>query len=115
MRESAKRSRHEADVVRAGGHFVPLVYDTYGTMGDGAEAWFRGLVAVAHIDFFTILSRTDLRRGVSKAKFDAEADFEVHLPPAFPKSYENIEKLRKISDNFFSIFFFDDFFLPKAS
>ena len=50
MRESAKRSRHEADVVRAGGHFVPLVYDTYGTMGEGAEAWFRGLVAVAPIE-----------------------------------------------------------------
>ena len=49
--------------------------------------------------------RTDLRRGVSKAKFDAEADFEVHLPPAFPKSYENIEKLRKISDKKISIFF----------
>ena len=50
MRESAKRSRHEADVVRAGGHFVPLVYDTYGTMGEGAEAWFQGLVAVAPIE-----------------------------------------------------------------
>ena len=50
LRESAKRSRHEADVVRAGGHFVPLVYDTYGTMGEGAEAWFRGLVAVAPIE-----------------------------------------------------------------
>ena len=50
MRESAKRSRHEADVVRAGGHFVPLVYDTYGTMGEGAEAWSRGLVAVAPIE-----------------------------------------------------------------
>ena len=65
-----------------------------------------------------ILGRTDLRIGVSKAKFDAEADFEVHLPPAFPKSYENIEKLRKISDKKFSIFFnffFGDFFLPKAS
>ena len=54
MRESAKRSRHEADVVRAGGHFVPLVYDTYGTMGEGAEAWVLGLVrlvlAVATIE-----------------------------------------------------------------
>ena len=37
-------------MVRAGGHFVPLVYDTYGTMGEGAEAWFRGLVAVAPIE-----------------------------------------------------------------
>ena len=62
--------------------------------------------------------RTDLRRGVSKAKFDAEADFEVHLPPAFPKSYENIEKLRKIptkNSHFFFNFVFDNFFLPKAS
>ena len=49
-REGAKRSRHEADVVRAGGHFVPLVYDTYGTMGEDAEAWVRGLIAVATIE-----------------------------------------------------------------
>ena len=34
----------------AGGHFVPLVYDTYGTMGEDAEAWVRGLVAVATIE-----------------------------------------------------------------
>ena len=27
-----------------------MVYDTYGTMGEGAEAWFRGLVAVAPIE-----------------------------------------------------------------
>ena len=50
LRESAKRSRHEADVVRAGGHFVPLVYETYGAMGREAEVWFRGLIAVAHIE-----------------------------------------------------------------
>ena len=50
MRKSAKRSRHGADVVRAGGHFVPLVYDTYGTMGEEAEAWVRGLIAVATIE-----------------------------------------------------------------
>ena len=50
MRESAKRSRHQADVVRAGGHFVPLVFETYGAMGEGAEIWFRGLIAVAHIE-----------------------------------------------------------------
>ena len=67
--------------------------------------------------FFAILGRTDLRIGVSKAKFDAEADFEVHLPPAFPKSYEQIEKLRKMSGIFFSIFFnffFDDFFFAES-
>ena len=45
-REGAKRSRHEADVpVRAGGHFVPPVYDTYGTMGEDAEAWVNGCEA----------------------------------------------------------------------
>ena len=39
------------------------------------------------------------------------------MPPAFPKSYENIEKLRKISDKNFSIFFkffFDDFFFAES-
>ena len=50
MRESAKRSRHQADVVRAGGHFMPLVFETYGAMGQDAEIWFRGLIAVAHIE-----------------------------------------------------------------
>ena len=66
MRESAKRSRHEADVVRAGGHFVPLVYDTYGTMGEGAEAWFRGLVAVAPIE--PLSPRSGWRRVVPPAR-----------------------------------------------
>ena len=36
--------------MRAGGHFVPLVYETYGAMGREAEVWFRGLIAVAHIE-----------------------------------------------------------------
>ena len=44
-----------------------------------------------------IFGRTDLRKGVSKAKFDAEADFEVRLPPDFPKPHEN---LKKTSRNF---------------
>ena len=46
--------------------------------------------------FFTISDRTDLRTGVSGAKFDARADFEVHLPPAPPKPSKNIEKRREI-------------------
>ena len=45
-----------------------------------------------------ILGRTDLRIGVSGAKFDPEADFEVRLPPAPPKPRENIEKLRQMFD-----------------
>ena len=39
-----------------------------------------------------ISGRTDLRTGVSGAKFDAEADFEVRLPLAAPKPRKNSEK-----------------------
>ena len=52
-----------------------------------------------------ILGRTDLRIGLSVAKFDAEADFEVRLPPAPPKPSENIEKTREIFEKKFSFFF----------
>ena len=48
-RESAKRARHEEDVRRAGNTFTPLVLETYGALGSGAEAWFRGCIAVAGI------------------------------------------------------------------
>ena len=34
---------------RAGNTFTPLVLETYGAMGPGAEAWFRGCIAVAEI------------------------------------------------------------------
>ena len=39
-----------------------------------------------------IFGRTDLRKGVSEAKFDVEADFDVEKPLAPPKSAENHEK-----------------------
>ena len=39
-----------------------------------------------------IFGRTDLRKGVSEAKFDAEADFDVKKSLAAPKSSENHEK-----------------------
>ena len=42
-----------------------------------------------------IFGRTDLRKGVSEAKFDAEADFDVKKCLAPPKSAENHEKLKK--------------------
>ena len=48
-RESAKRSRHAEDVRRAGNTFTPLVLETHGGMGPGAEAWFRGCIAVAEL------------------------------------------------------------------
>ncbi len=37
--------------------------------------------------------RTDLRRGVSGAKFDAQSDFEVYFAVAFQKPDQNHEKL----------------------
>ena len=40
---------------------------------------------------FIIFGRTDLRKGVSRAKFDAESDFEVHLAVAPQKPSQNSE------------------------
>ena len=47
-----------------------------------------------------IFGRTDLRKGVSEAKFDAEADFDVKKCLAPPKSAENREKPKKKSKQF---------------
>ena len=47
-----------------------------------------------------IFGRTDLRKGVSEAKFDAEADFDVKKCLAPPKSAENREKPKKKSEKF---------------
>ena len=52
-----------------------------------------------------IFNRTDLRKGVSGAKFDAEPDFEVHLAIAPPKSMENDEKLSSKAENSSNLFF----------
>ena len=60
-----------------------------------------------------IFGRTDLRKGVSEAKFDGQADFDVKKSLAPPKSAENHEKLKKKIEqkNFFRDFFsvFRDF------
>ena len=48
-----------------------------------------------------MFGRTDLRKGVSEAKFDAEADFDVQKCLAPPKSAENREKPKK-NREFFS-------------
>ena len=45
-----------------------------------------------------ILGRTDLRRGVSGAKFDAQADFDVKKSLAPPKSAENLQKPKKVRE-----------------
>ena len=41
-----------------------------------------------------IYGRTNLRKGVSGAKFDAEADFEVRSAVALQKPGQNSEKLK---------------------
>ena len=47
-----------------------------------------------------ILSRADLRKVVSGAKFDAESEFEVRLAVAPPKSIKNNEKLNSDTEQF---------------
>ena len=55
----------------------------------------------------TIFGRTDLRISVSGAKFDEEADFDVHSAVGFPKPHQINEKLifqsKKFADFFFSV------------
>ena len=51
-----------------------------------------------------IFGHTDLRIGLSKAKFDAESDFEVRLAVVPPKSIKNDEKPNSDTENF-PIFF----------
>ena len=48
----------------------------------GKEGWDKPLTAEKGAVFFMIFGRTNLRIGVSGAKFDAEVDFEVHVTPA---------------------------------
>ena len=47
-----------------------------------------------------IFGRTDLRIGVSRAKFDEKSDFDVQKSLAPPKSVQNNEKPKK-SEFFF--------------
>ena len=61
---------------------------------------------------FTIFGRTDLRKGVSEAKFDVEAAGDVKKRLAPPKSTENHEKPKKKSEK--KIFFVKLFFDPES-
>ena len=56
-----------------------------------------------------IFGRTDLRKGVSEAKFDVEADFDVKKSLAPPKSAENHEKPKQILKIFQFFFRFSSF------
>ena len=56
--------------------------------------------------FSMIFGRTELIRSVSKAKFDEEADGEVHLSLNPLKPNQKHEKLFFLDRKFSSIFFF---------
>ena len=68
-----------------------------------------GLAEASNSHFFAISGRTDLRIGVSEAKFDLEADFDVKNSLAPPKPAENYEKPKKTGkkskNKILSIFF----------
>ena len=51
-----------------------------------------------------IFGRTDLRKGVSGAKFDAESDFEVRLAVAPHKPGQHCKKLFFLSKSFADFF-----------
>ena len=63
-------------------------------------------ILVFEDDETPIFGRTDLRKGVSEAKFDVEADFDIKKSLAPPKSTENHENPKKngekLSDKIFS-------------
>ena len=56
------------------------------------------------------LSRTDLRKIASKARFDAQADGDVRLAVRRPKPHKIYKKLNFRSENFAIFFFGSDFF-----
>ena len=58
-----------------------------------------------------ILGRTDLRIGVSGAKFDAESDFEVRLAVAPHKPGQTNCKKLIFRSNFFFVFFILFYFI----
>ena len=55
--------------------------------------------------FLMIFGRTELIISVSKAKFDEEADFEVHRPPNPQNPNEKRKKLFFRTENFRQKFF----------
>ena len=92
--------------------YIPPTYGHHGSLRRSAI----GLAEAGNSHFFAISGRTDLRKGVSEAKFDPEADFDVKKSLRPPKSAENREKPKK-NREFFSKknFFFDFFFFDSES
>ena len=77
-----------------------IFFDESGGGSGGAlppqETYFLWSNTTATIAFFMILGRTDLRTGVSEAKFDVEADFDVEKFLAPQKSSENLGLLSQL-------------------
>ena len=63
--------------------------------------WAIGLAEAGYESFFAISGHTDLRKGVSKAKFDGLPDFDVKKILAPPNSAENYEKPTNKSEKSF--------------
>ena len=75
-----------------------------------------GLAEAGTSNFFAISGRTDLRIGVSEAKFDVEPDFDVKKSPTPPKSAKNHDKPNKNREaNSKETFFFIDFVFDSES
>ena len=75
--------------------YIPPRYGHHGSLRRLAI----GLAEDGTSHFFAISGRTDLRKGVSEAKFDPEADFDVKKSKISPKSAENHEKPKKNREN----------------
>ena len=71
----------------------------------------KGVETLQTPSSFVISGRTDLRIGVSEAKFDVEDDFDVKNSLAPPKSTENHEKpKKKLQKQIEKKYFFRQFF-----
>ena len=67
------------------------------------------------VPIFMIFGRTDLRIGVSKAKFDEQADFKVRLAVAPQKPRQKSKKLSKLQEKHqTSSFWFFGVFRPPS-
>ena len=83
------------------------VYQKYRAIISNWAQWAElEMSRTRNIIFSMVFCRTNLRRGLSGAKFDARFEFEVHLAVAPQKPGQTCEKLnfsaRNLRDFFFS-------------